>query len=326
VEVSLESLAVFSHFTVKPCCDYTTSQPQRKGVCTKSRQIVNKKTASKGGFMLPVTSKLESGLWWLRRGFWLIPVQPGTKRTCAGFGVNLDKIKTSARLREWFNGQSRNNLAVVGWGASIILDFDDINLYKLWAAACPDQARSYTETTPRGGKHVFMWAGRDLPSGLTLRAGVELKRTVLVAPSQVDKKQYQFGTGEILEVNPLVVFSSLSEPGAQSPRLLQNIQTAKDYASGKSLIREIKLKVSPVEVLASERPQIKIQGLGRRWLTCCCPFHSDDKPSMWIDTERGLWGCHGCGAHGDVINLYAKFQNVTVDSAIRDLAERLGAW
>ena len=44
------------------------------------------------------------------------------------------------------------------------------------------------------------------------------------------------------------------------------------------------------------------------------------KPSMWVDTERNLFGCRACDARGDVINFVAMFEGWTVQEAIQNMA------
>jgi DNA primase len=34
-----------------------------------------------------------------------------------------------------------------------------------------------------------------------------------------------------------------------------------------------------------------------------CPFHMDDRPSMSVDLDRGLWVCFGCGEKGSIFSL-----------------------
>jgi DNA primase len=34
-----------------------------------------------------------------------------------------------------------------------------------------------------------------------------------------------------------------------------------------------------------------------------CPFHQDDRPSMSIDLDRGVWVCFGCGEKGSIFSL-----------------------
>lgn len=267
------------------------------------------------------SEKYNVSLWWLKQFFYLLPVQPDTKKTVTGFGVHLDKVRTTDGALRWFNGNRGINLAVVGWPGSIILDFDNPGLYETWRKACPQEARTYTERTPRGGAHVFLLAVGSVPRGLAFRDGVELKDTVLVYPSVVGGKSYTKGQGDILEADPVRVFSPLSKPGHQTPRLLQSIQTQKSHKRGESILSVIKSSIPLDVILQESAPDLVLSG--NRWLSGRCPFHDDDKPSFWIDSHRNLWGCHGCGLHGDVVNLYAQFKNLTVNQAIEDLKNRL---
>ena len=267
------------------------------------------------------SEKYNVSLWWLKQFFYLLPVQPDTKNTVTGFGVHLEKIRTSDAALRWFNGNRGINLAVVGWPGSIILDFDNPGLYETWRKACPNEARTYTERTPRGGAHVFLLAVGSVPRGVMFRDGVELKNTVLVYPSLVGGKPYTKGEGDILEADPVRVFSSLSKPGHQTPRLLQSIQTQKEQKRGESVVAFIKASIPLSSILAESAPDLRLSG--GRWLTGLCPFHDDSKPSFFADIERNLWGCHACGLHGDVINLYAQFHNLTVNQAIEALKIRL---
>lgn len=269
-----------------------------------------------------MSEKLDISLWWLRRFFTLIPCQPGTKQNVATFGPKAKTIKTSDEARRWFDGDKPINLAVAGYPGALILDFDDPGLYQDWAEACPAEALTYTEQTPRGGYHVFAWHDSPIPNGMTLKPGIEIKDSVIVAPSIVNHRPYIRGAGELLEVDPVKIFTPLSVPGARTPHLLANIERVTILRHfGK--LSQVKKAISPLSLLSDFRPAIKPAGRGR-WLTCLCPFHNDREPSFWIDTQRGLWGCHACGLHGDVINLYAQFENLTNGEALQRLADRLG--
>lgn len=49
----------------------------------------------------------------------------------------------------------------------------------------------------------------------------------------------------------------------------------------------------------------------------CCPFHSDETPSMKLDKR---FHCFGCGADGDVINFTARLFNLNSKEAAEKLA------
>ena len=69
---------------------------------------------------------------------------------------------------------------------------------------------------------------------------------------------------------------------------------------------------------------IELRPIGRNTWVGLCPFHSDHAPSLWVNPQRGLWGCNrpDCCAAGthDVINFRAMRCGISNDAAIRQLA------
>ena len=55
-----------------------------------------------------------------------------------------------------------------------------------------------------------------------------------------------------------------------------------------------------------------------------CPFHKDDTPSLYVDPEKGLWHCFGCGAGGDVFGFVMKIEGITFPEAVARLAAEAG--
>ncbi|MGE0369130.1 MAG: DNA primase, partial [Candidatus Dadabacteria bacterium] len=53
-----------------------------------------------------------------------------------------------------------------------------------------------------------------------------------------------------------------------------------------------------------------------------CPFHDDRNPSMHIDEEKGLFHCFSCGAGGDILWFYMRYNNTTFPEALQELAKR----
>jgi hypothetical protein len=259
--------------------------------------------------------KLDRAVWWLAHGFELLPCQPNQKTLVGGFGQYRAKITDSQQAGQWWGNGASANLAVLAPEENYILDFDKIEVYTAWAEACPGAAMSYTETTPNGGHHVFM-IGR-IPPGVKLIPGAEVKRVVLVSPSVVDGKQYKIISQpeKFLEVDPVEVFSSLSQPGHATPYAMRATETRRAVGNPFSHIDQIKKHFAISHVLKLYRPEIKFSGRGD-FLTCACPFHADSKPSFWFNDSKGLWGCHACNVRGDVINLYARFEAVNMREAI----------
>lgn len=61
---------------------------------------------------------------------------------------------------------------------------------------------------------------------------------------------------------------------------------------------------------------------GRKW-EACCPFHDDKTPSLSIDTEKGVWYCHGCQVGGDAFTYVELRYGLDFASAVRHLEQRL---
>jgi hypothetical protein len=250
--------------------------------------------------------KLELAMWWLKKGYNLLPVQPNTKQLVTGYGPHVRQIRLSTEAVEWFYLRGVN-MAAVGWEGAWFLDFDIEAVYHNWKEQRPEEARSYTERTPRGGYHVALVG--SVPPGVQLIQGAELKKSVLVAPSIVEGGVYLRGSeSDILEVNLPHTLLPLSVPGVRSPVLLENTHRSAIARSQEGKVAEIKQDWPILYYLRQLAPEklsrMNLTGSGR-WRHGLCPFHKDIRPSLWIDTERNTWGCHGCDAHGDVINLHA---------------------
>ena len=270
-----------------------------------------------------MSTTVQSATWWIDRFFWPVPAQPNTKKLYPGYGYYLKQVRRADDVSSWFGGRKAVNLAVTSFGGGMILDFDDYDLYQKWAHFHPAEAKTYTEFTPNDGVHLFFYKKpfTEIPAQMLLKKGVEIKNTVLVFPSKVDGKCYQCGSGEILEADAVNLFVGLTVPGAPTPHLLKTIQTT-TARPGTQITTQIKNELPVLTVLQELQPDFQARGAGR-WLTGLCPFHDDKNPSFWIDTKRGLFGCHGCGARGDVINLFAKLKGLTVVQAIEELRGRV---
>ena len=260
--------------------------------------------------------KIDRAKFWIDNGFYLLPCQINSKNLVYGFGQYRSKITDIKTACAWWDKIGATaNIAVLAQEDFYILDFDLISVYVKWAQVCPAGAGSYTETTPRGGKHVFLRG--TPPAGSVLIPGAEIKRIVLVSPSVVDGREYKITSdhSEFSAPDPVDVLSSLSQIGHASPHFLKADQTRRKALPSGSRINEIKNYYTVSHVLKIYRPEIKIKG--GDWSTCACPFHNDRKPSFYFNDQQGIWGCHACNVRGDVINLYARFEAVNVQEAIK---------
>jgi len=60
---------------------------------------------------------------------------------------------------------------------------------------------------------------------------------------------------------------------------------------------------------------------GRRHVGLC-PFHSEKSPSFFVDDDKQLYHCFGCGAGGDIFTLLMEKERFTFPEAVRFLAEK----
>ncbi|KPP93238.1 DNA primase [Erythrobacter sp. HL-111] len=67
----------------------------------------------------------------------------------------------------------------------------------------------------------------------------------------------------------------------------------------------------------------KLTKAGREW-KACCPFHSENTPSFYVNDDKGFYHCFGCEAHGDVISWMIEQRGLSFMDAIRELAAEAG--
>ncbi len=254
---------------------------------------------------------------WYWRGWGVIPIQPNSKKVVGGFGINLRRISTVEELGYWFKDRN-TNLGVIAPENGIILDFDDSAVYERFTGLT-DLARTYTENTPRGGYHAFLSSTQSIPH-LELVPGIEVKRLCVSYPSIVGGLEYSIHTqNDILRGDIAALLDCFTlNPFHDRAEVQKSAYTAGPPKSG--LIAELKAKWGIAQYLRYFEPKLRLTGRGR-FLSGLCPFHGDITPSLWVDTERGLWGCHACGAHGDIVNWHARRLGTNdIRAAVRDLA------
>jgi len=84
------------------------------------------------------------------------------------------------------------------------------------------------------------------------------------------------------------------------------------------LVNEIKRRLSIIDLVES---YTSVKKTGRGYVGLC-PFHDDRNPSMHIDEEKGLFHCFSCGAGGDILGFYMRYNNATFPEALEELAKR----
>lgn len=87
------------------------------------------------------------------------------------------------------------------------------------------------------------------------------------------------------------------------------------------VIREIKDSVSILDVVSQ---YVRLERATADEYRGLCPFHNEKHPSFYVNPEKGLYYCFGCGASGDVITFLMNIENITFVEAVKKLAEMAG--
>jgi len=68
---------------------------------------------------------------------------------------------------------------------------------------------------------------------------------------------------------------------------------------------------------------LKLEKKGKE-MVGLCPFHTDHKPSLYVNPSKQIFKCFACGAGGDVLKFVQMKENLTFPQAIERLAQRVG--
>lgn len=65
--------------------------------------------------------------------------------------------------------------------------------------------------------------------------------------------------------------------------------------------------------------RVKLSAAGKGEWKGLCPFHNERTPSFTVSDGKRFYHCHGCGAHGDVVDFIAEMESVSIGDAARML-------
>ncbi len=64
----------------------------------------------------------------------------------------------------------------------------------------------------------------------------------------------------------------------------------------------------------------RLRRAGRQFVGLC-PFHQERHPSFYVEPERKIWKCFGCGAGGDLFDFIMRAEGCDFPDALRIVAE-----
>ena len=56
----------------------------------------------------------------------------------------------------------------------------------------------------------------------------------------------------------------------------------------------------------------------------CCPFHGEKSPSFYVNPQKNIYHCFGCGVGGNAIGFLRDYENLTFMEAVDELARQTG--
>lgn len=268
-------------------------------------------------------------------GIAVIPILNRDKKPALHWREYQTRLPSRDELKEWQKHRF-NWAAVCGWLGLTVLDFDTFDAYGLWynwatatqGIASEVAQKTYRVVTARG-VHVYLFVQN--PVSCSHQGLIDVKGKggyVLIPPSVhpcgVPYKPLVNGTNimtveRIDQVLPARQDTAERRERSESPwKVAEQARGLNDI--GQDLVAAIKARFSPLDFL----PPAERTGYDERWWITRCPFHADRHPSFWVDAEAGTCGCYaGCTPKVlDVINLFAKLNNINNREAILELSRR----
>lgn len=87
-----------------------------------------------------------------------------------------------------------------------------------------------------------------------------------------------------------------------------------------SVINQIQQANDIVDVISEH---LKLEKKGKE-MVGLCPFHTDQRPSMYVNPAKQIFKCFACGVGGDVLKFVQMKENLTFPQAVERLAQRAG--
>ncbi|MEA4811175.1 MAG: bifunctional DNA primase/polymerase [Anaerolineaceae bacterium] len=288
--------------------------------------------------------KLDTVFWLSRFGFSVIPTHLGAKQPKIRWAKYQKEVPTHDDLIRWFRVPC-NGAVVTGTNNLVVIDFDTTEAYlswMLWAHSGPVAAQlilrdAYKVRTSRG-IHVYCRAAEKIRNahlgdvdvkawgGLVTIAGS-------VHPSGVVYREYQQGIfplfTELKEVLPKEILAKAEAPQEYVRAEWKEREVAADNRSDDEVLDSpVRAGIDLGEIKRRYRIEDFVQidhWTGEHKAVAKCPFHDDNSPSFWIDTERQLCGCFVCNMLPmDVINLVARLEKISNAEAITYLGGNNG--
>jgi hypothetical protein len=272
---------------------------------------------------------LEVARTWHDLGIATIPILARSKSPALDSWAEYQtRLPTMYELTAWF-AESGYNLAVVtGWQGLVIVDFDDMGTFNLWLAELTQDNATRVLTTYRvstaRGMHLYFYVDEPTRAGKLPNVDIKAAGGYALSPPSIHPSGALYvGTDHPRNIKHVpsieVLLPGYTRAMTEFPQSPFGAGRTDPFDAAmmpevpSGAIEAIKARLSIADVLGQSNGSHR-----RTWLTTC-PLHGDKQPSFAVYAD-GHFHCFGCGAHGDVIDLWAMMHHVTTREAIAALA------
>lgn len=297
---------------------------------------------------------LEIALHWLQLGIATIPIQwrskfpDGTALRLSGDVENghpvwrryQTELPTSETLRRWFTGPWRNLAVVTGWSGLVVVDFDSMDAWDSYLAlgvASSVAGGTFKVLTGRG-VHMYLFCDEQVRNGHCGMIDVKAAGGYVLVPPSIHPSGREYRAVDpgapilrvprFADVFPFELQAPDDAPPLATERTVSALQTLSPNGDPWQMAESAAW--SDGHLVERIRATVRIEDMfpdaiatGKNYLAARCPFHDDERPSLWIDTARQIAGCHaGCNGRRpwDVINLVSRLRGISNREAVLELA------
>lgn len=270
----------------------------------------------------------ETALKWHSLGVATIPILAHSKSPALEhWKPFMERLPTPRELRIWFANTGYGLAVITGWADIVVIDWDDHLAYSRWLASLNGAyslvACTYQVKTRRGVHLYFRCPGVQCWRG----PGVDVKAAggYVLAPPTIHPSGHRYeALGDVGSIQAVQAITDLLPDYQAQPETPVQAITRRDLDPFDDAMRTIEhTGISVEEIKSRVSWSMILPGLlpGRRYYKIKCPVHNESDPSFVIYRD-GVAHCYGCGFHGDVIDVWATMNNLTIGEAMADLAER----
>ena len=286
---------------------------------------------------------LSTAEFWLNLGIAAIPIRYRDKRPAISSWKQYQRqLPSHTELAKWFSNPFTNIAVITGWKNLVVIDFDSDTEYEKWSLWIARRRiyryvrQTLTVQTSRG-YHVYVTTSQPAQNAKLPAIDIKASGGYVLTPPSVHPSgvQYKIVSGDLpvridalsdilppellaqyTEQPKTIITPRITLPAGDDPWA----QAERPFEPSDNLIQRIKNHYR----IESFFPDIHYRGGG--WAMARCPFHDDKNPSLWLNTEQQICGCFaGCTTLPyDVIDLYARLNNLTVSEAVRIMKQSLG--